>query len=201
MTVAGEDLAELPRIGRDLAEKIEALASTGHIVVLDEIKQRTPAGLLALLDLQGLGPKRAAIERAARDPLPNIEPELREDHRNSVANGGFDKLAVGEVRFVAQLSQSTEAPQASIVVPLGKHHLPPTEAVRDNLEDWLDEADRSTCHRRRDHRDRPDPKWLRPSLGRPLTIRSAPNGISRAASSPSFTTSSKIWNPRPDKGR
>ena len=52
-------------------------------------------------------------------------------HRNSVANSGFDKLAVGdEVRFVAQHSESAEGPQASTVVPLGKHHLPPTELVR-----------------------------------------------------------------------
>jgi ribosomal subunit interface protein len=52
-------------------------------------------------------------------------------HRNSVTNGGFDKLAVGDgVRFVAQHSESAEGPQASTVVPLGKHHLPPTEAVR-----------------------------------------------------------------------
>ena len=52
-------------------------------------------------------------------------------HRNSVANGGFDKLALGdEVRFVAQRAESAEGPQASTVVPLGKHHLPPTEAVR-----------------------------------------------------------------------
>jgi ribosomal subunit interface protein len=52
-------------------------------------------------------------------------------HRNSVANGGFDKLNVGdEVRFVAQHSESAQGPQASTVVPIGKHHLPPTEAVR-----------------------------------------------------------------------
>jgi hypothetical protein len=34
------------------------------------------------------------------------------------------------VRFVAQHSESAEGPQASTVVPLGKHHLPPTEVVR-----------------------------------------------------------------------
>jgi cold shock CspA family protein/ribosome-associated translation inhibitor RaiA len=52
-------------------------------------------------------------------------------HRNSVANGGFDRLAVGdEVRFVAQDSESARGPQASTVVPIGKHHLPPTDAVR-----------------------------------------------------------------------
>jgi cold shock CspA family protein/ribosome-associated translation inhibitor RaiA len=52
-------------------------------------------------------------------------------HRNSVANGDFDKLAVGdEVRFVVQEAESARGPQASTVVPLGKHHLPPTDAVR-----------------------------------------------------------------------
>jgi ribosomal subunit interface protein len=52
-------------------------------------------------------------------------------HRNSVTNGGFDRLAIGdEVRFVAHHSESAEGPQASTVVPLGKHHLPPTETVR-----------------------------------------------------------------------
>jgi DNA polymerase (family X) len=61
MTAAGENLAELPGIGEDLADKIEALAETGHIPVLDEIERRTPVGLLALLDVPGLGPKRAKL--------------------------------------------------------------------------------------------------------------------------------------------
>ena len=52
-------------------------------------------------------------------------------HRNSVANGDFEKLAVGdEVRFVTQETESPRGPQASTVVPLGKRHLPPVEAVR-----------------------------------------------------------------------
>jgi ribosome-associated translation inhibitor RaiA/cold shock CspA family protein len=52
-------------------------------------------------------------------------------HRNSVADGGFDRLAVGdEVRYVAQHGESAAGLQASTVVPLGKHHLPPVDAVR-----------------------------------------------------------------------
>jgi ribosomal subunit interface protein len=52
-------------------------------------------------------------------------------HRNSVANGGFDRLEVGdEVRFVTQERESAQGPQASTVVPLGKHRLPPVTAVR-----------------------------------------------------------------------
>ena len=52
-------------------------------------------------------------------------------HRNSVTDGSFDKLEIGdEVRFVAQLSESAQGAQASTVTPLGKHHLPPSDAVR-----------------------------------------------------------------------
>jgi cold shock CspA family protein/ribosome-associated translation inhibitor RaiA len=52
-------------------------------------------------------------------------------HRNSVAGGAFDQLEVGaEVRFVAQDGESPNGPQASSVVPLGKHSLPPIESTR-----------------------------------------------------------------------
>jgi DNA polymerase (family X) len=61
MTAAGEDLAELPGIGKDLAEKIETLAESGHIAVLDEMERKTPPSLLALLDVPGLGPKRVRL--------------------------------------------------------------------------------------------------------------------------------------------
>ncbi len=66
ITASGEDLAELPGIGKDLAEKIETLAETGHIAVLDELEKKIPPGLLALLDVPGLGPKRV---RALYDRL------------------------------------------------------------------------------------------------------------------------------------
>jgi cold shock CspA family protein/ribosome-associated translation inhibitor RaiA len=52
-------------------------------------------------------------------------------HRNAVANDGFERLEVGDaVRFVAQHGESAQGPQASTVVPLGKHQLPPVEATR-----------------------------------------------------------------------
>lgn len=66
MTATGEELAELPGIGEDLAEKIETLAKTGHLGVLDEMEHKTPPGLLALLEVPGLGPKRV---RALYDKL------------------------------------------------------------------------------------------------------------------------------------
>jgi len=45
-------------------------------------------------------------------------------HKNSVTNSGFDKLAVGnEVRLVVAEGESAQGPQASTVMPLGKHHI------------------------------------------------------------------------------
>jgi cold shock CspA family protein/ribosome-associated translation inhibitor RaiA len=44
-------------------------------------------------------------------------------HRNSVVEGTFDKLAVGqEVRFAEAMGD--KGPQATTVRPVGKHHLP-----------------------------------------------------------------------------
>jgi ribosomal subunit interface protein len=47
-------------------------------------------------------------------------------HRNAVADKGFDKLVVGdEVRFALHPGEGEKGPQASAVVPIGKHHLSP----------------------------------------------------------------------------
>ena len=47
-------------------------------------------------------------------------------HRNAVADKGFEKLVVGEeVRFALHPGEGEKGPQASTVIPIGKHHLPP----------------------------------------------------------------------------
>lgn len=47
-------------------------------------------------------------------------------HRNAVANGGFYKLRVGDdVRFFLHDGEGVRGPQASAVVPIGKHHASP----------------------------------------------------------------------------
>lgn len=59
MVEKGKDLSELDGVGEDLAEKIETITrNDGHLEQLDEIRERTPAGLVKLLDIPNLGPKR-----------------------------------------------------------------------------------------------------------------------------------------------
>ena len=82
MTAAGED-PTLPGIGRDLSEQIGAVAASGHITVLDETERRTPVGLLALLDVPGVGARteqrtrQEAQKRAAT--APRIKRPIAED--------------------------------------------------------------------------------------------------------------------------
>ena len=51
-------LAEIPGIGETLYKKIVELATTGKLAAFDELKKTTPVGLVALLRVPGLGPKK-----------------------------------------------------------------------------------------------------------------------------------------------
>jgi DNA polymerase (family 10) len=61
MLAKGEDLAELPGIGEDLAAKIAEFVETKRLPLLEEVKRRTPAGLVDLTAIPGIGPKRAKV--------------------------------------------------------------------------------------------------------------------------------------------
>lgn len=54
-------LTELPGIGKSIAERITEILATGTCDAYEELKLAFPAGLIALMDIQGLGPKRAKM--------------------------------------------------------------------------------------------------------------------------------------------
>ncbi len=55
-------------------------------------------------------------------------------HRNSVVDGSFDRLAVGD-QVAFALEEGAEGPQASTVRPMGKHGLAPPTTLYDTLPD------------------------------------------------------------------
>jgi len=58
LTRAGR-VTELPGIGKTLEEKLNALLSTGTIPAAEKLRARYPPGLIEMMRLPGLGPKRA----------------------------------------------------------------------------------------------------------------------------------------------
>jgi DNA polymerase (family 10) len=89
---AGE-LRSIPGIGQAIADKITSLLNTGSFDLLDRMKATIPAGLVEMLAIPDMGPKRvkmlweqvgitnvAELEQAARDGklagLPGIGPKM-----------------------------------------------------------------------------------------------------------------------------
>jgi len=56
-----KDLTEIPGIGEDLAEKIAEIVATGELKLHRQLAAKLPAGLLDLLRIPGLGPKRVKL--------------------------------------------------------------------------------------------------------------------------------------------
>ena len=56
--IAAGRLAEVPGIGDTMHAKVVQLATTGHLPAYDDLRRSTPPGLVALLRIPGLGPKK-----------------------------------------------------------------------------------------------------------------------------------------------
>src|SRR2546430_16335638 len=56
-----KDLTEIPGIGDDLAEKITEIVTSGALPLQQQLARKLPAGLLDLLRIPGLGPKRVKL--------------------------------------------------------------------------------------------------------------------------------------------
>lgn len=54
-------LTDLAGIGKDIAEKIATLCTTGSLPMLEELQAQVPQSVLTLLRLPGMGPKKAAV--------------------------------------------------------------------------------------------------------------------------------------------
>jgi DNA polymerase (family X) len=54
------ELTEIEGIGKDLAQKIGELLETGSIPMLEELQSQIPGGVLAMVRIPGMGPKKAA---------------------------------------------------------------------------------------------------------------------------------------------
>ncbi len=57
MVAEGEDLTEIPGVGKAISDKITELVTTGKMSYLERLEREFPDGVLDLVDIPGLGPK------------------------------------------------------------------------------------------------------------------------------------------------
>ncbi len=101
-TLARQDrLDEIPGVGVDLAGKIAEYLKSGHVRDIDRATKKIPAGVVALLNVPGIGPKRAMrlhrkgitdvdrLEKAARAGrlrgLPGIQARTEQSMLRGIA--------------------------------------------------------------------------------------------------------------------
>jgi DNA polymerase (family 10) len=59
--VAEERLGDIKGVGEGIQKKITELVTTGKLAYYEELKAATPPGLVAMLDIPGLGPKKIKV--------------------------------------------------------------------------------------------------------------------------------------------
>lgn len=59
--MTAEQIREIPGIGAAVSAKTQELLDTGHIKVLDQWMDKTPSGIIEMLSVKGLGPKKIIV--------------------------------------------------------------------------------------------------------------------------------------------
>ena len=79
MLAAGEDLTELPAIGREIARHVEELLATGQLRRLEELSAKVPRSVAELMKLDGVGPRKARRlwERLGVESVAMLEEQIR----------------------------------------------------------------------------------------------------------------------------
>jgi len=55
------ELEDIPGVGENIAAKITTLIEEGELPYLDELRKELPAGMVELLEVEGIGPKKALL--------------------------------------------------------------------------------------------------------------------------------------------
>ncbi len=78
--IAENRLSEVKGIGESIAKKIVELITKGRLEYYDELKAETPPGLLAMLEIPGLGPKKIKVlhDELKLDTVEKLEAACKE---------------------------------------------------------------------------------------------------------------------------
>lgn len=119
-------LEELPGIGRDLATKIRQIVETGELALLKELTAEIPEGLVEIMRIAGVGPKRAKhiYDELGIDRLEELEKVARSGKLRGLRGFGPTleaKILQGIVEHRARAGRFRLADADVYVRPLFEH--------------------------------------------------------------------------------
>jgi DNA polymerase (family 10) len=114
--VEQDRLREVPGIGETLQEKVRTLVTTGRLPFYEKLRKETPAGLIEMLRLPGMGPKKvkALYDQLGIDSLDLLKQACEADQVAGLKGFGAktqQKLLEG-IAFLGQAGQRVRLDQA-----------------------------------------------------------------------------------------
>ena len=102
-------LTDLPGIGKDLAEKIVAIVNTGQLPQLEEVRREVPTGVVEMLRIPGLGPKKVGVlfKELSIQSLDGLREAAQQGQIAKLK--GFGKKT--EQTILAGIDQAADAPK------------------------------------------------------------------------------------------
>lgn len=116
-----DELKDIPGIGKDLAGKVREYVETGAIAKHEELKKDIPAGVLELLRVPGLGPKKAKLfyDRLKITSAEALKAAITEG-RLAGLSGIQKKTEENILRGIAALKKGSERTPLGRALPLAE---------------------------------------------------------------------------------
>ncbi len=104
----GVELSDYPGIGKDLANKIEELCTTGHFAAYDNLGKQISPDLVKWMKIAGLGGKRIALihKKLGLSTLEQLERAAR-DHKICSLPGFGEKIETSIIDGILQYKESS----------------------------------------------------------------------------------------------
>ncbi len=117
--IAKNELDQVPGIGETLRDKIVELVATGHLPFYEDLKAKTPPGLLTMLRLPGIGPKKvkALYDLLGIDDLEKLKASCDADKVAALKGFGVKTQAkiLEGLAFLGQMGDRVRIDQALVI--------------------------------------------------------------------------------------
>jgi DNA polymerase (family 10) len=119
--VAQDKLRTIPGIGETLRDKITTLVTTGRLPFHEDLRAKTPPGLLAMLRIQGMGPKKvkALYEQLGIDTLDKLKAAC-ESGQVAELRGFGEKTQAKILEGIEFLGQGADRVRIDEALPLAE---------------------------------------------------------------------------------
>ncbi len=114
------NLTSIPGVGKAISEKIAELLDTSKLEFLERLEQEVPVSLLELLEVPGVGPKKAALfwKEAGITSLVELEAAANQGHLHRLPGMG-EKSEKSIIEGITALRRRTKRMTIGVARPIG----------------------------------------------------------------------------------